>query len=94
VGEGETDKKTKETQNTEGHSVSEKSQVTRTSKNLFEKSNSRWTRETTTMRTGGNSEDEDGEYEDGTGDGGDGTVSRSYTPNGHRLTVFTSQQEQ
>ena len=41
VGEGETGKKAKTTQHTGGQSVSEKSQVTRTSKNLFEKSNSK-----------------------------------------------------
>ncbi len=40
VGEGETGKKAKTTQDAGGQSVSEKSQVTRTSKNLFEKSNS------------------------------------------------------
>ena len=42
VGEGETGKKTKVTQHEGGQSVSEKSQVTRTSKNLFEKSGSRF----------------------------------------------------
>ena len=40
VGEGEAGKKVKVTQHAGGSSVSEKSQVTRTSKNLFEKSNS------------------------------------------------------
>jgi hypothetical protein len=40
VGEGESGKKAKTTQNTGGQSVSEKSQTTRTSKKLFEKSNS------------------------------------------------------
>ncbi len=38
VGEGETGKKTKETPDVGGKSVSEKFQFTRTSKNLFEKS--------------------------------------------------------
>ena len=42
VGEGETGKKAKATQYAGGQSVSEKSQVTRTSKNLFEKSGSRF----------------------------------------------------
>ena len=37
VGEGETDKKANATQHAGGKSVSEKSQTTRTSKNLFEK---------------------------------------------------------
>ena len=37
VGEGESGKKAKSTQHAGGKSVSEKSQVTRTSKNLFEK---------------------------------------------------------
>ena len=41
VGEGEAGKKAKETQHVGGQPVSEKSQVTRTSKNLFEKSNSK-----------------------------------------------------
>ena len=41
VGEWEAGKKTKSTQHVGGQSVSEKSQVTRTSKNLFEKSNSK-----------------------------------------------------
>ena len=41
VGEGESGKKTKETQYAGGQSVSEKSQDTRTSWNLFEKSNSK-----------------------------------------------------
>ncbi len=39
VEEGEADKKTKVTLHAGGQSVSEKSQTTRTSKNLFEKSN-------------------------------------------------------
>jgi hypothetical protein len=39
VGEGETGKKAKVTQHAGGQSVSEKSQVTRTSMNVFEKSN-------------------------------------------------------
>ena len=39
VGEGEAGKKTKATQHAGGEYVSEKSQATRTSKNLFEKSN-------------------------------------------------------
>ncbi len=39
VGEGEGDKKAKSSQHEGGQSVSEKSQVTRTSKNAFEKSN-------------------------------------------------------
>ena len=39
VGEGETDKNAKATQDVGGKSVSEKSQTTRTSQNLFEKSN-------------------------------------------------------
>ena len=47
--------------------------------------------ETTTMRGVGNSEDEDGEYEDGKGEE---VMGRSHTPNGDRFTVFTSQQEQ
>ena len=37
VGEDETDKKSNTTQHVGGKSVSEKSQTTRTSKNLFEK---------------------------------------------------------
>ena len=41
VGEGEEDKKAKVTHHAGGQSVSEKSQVTRTSNNLFEKSNSK-----------------------------------------------------
>ena len=41
VGEGERVKKTKVTQHEGGQPVSEKSQATRTSKNLFEKSNSK-----------------------------------------------------
>ncbi len=41
VGEGETGKKTKLTQHAGGQSVSEKSQATPTSNNLFEKSNSK-----------------------------------------------------
>ncbi len=41
VGEGEPGKKTKVTHHAGGQSVSEKSQVTRTSKNVFEKSNSK-----------------------------------------------------
>ncbi len=41
VGEGEAGKKAKVTQHASGQSVNEKSQVTRTSKNLFEKSNSK-----------------------------------------------------
>jgi hypothetical protein len=41
VGEGAVDKKTKATQHAGGQSVSEKSQDTRTSKNVFEKSNSK-----------------------------------------------------
>ena len=41
VGEGEAGKKAKATQHAGGQSVSEKSQTTRTSKNLFEKSNSK-----------------------------------------------------
>jgi hypothetical protein len=41
VGEGAAGKKAKATQHTGGQSVSEKSQVTRTSKNVFEKSNSK-----------------------------------------------------
>ena len=41
VGEGEAGKKAKTTQHAGGQSVSEKSQVTQTSKNLFEKSNSK-----------------------------------------------------
>ena len=41
VGEGEAGKKAKVTQDAGGQSVSEKSQVTWTSKNLFEKSNSK-----------------------------------------------------
>ena len=41
MGEGEAGKKAKATQHAGGQSVSEKSQVTRTSKNLFEKSNSK-----------------------------------------------------
>ncbi len=41
VGEGEAGKKAKVTQHAGGQSVSEKSQDTRTSKNLFEKSNSK-----------------------------------------------------
>ena len=41
VGEGLTDKKAKATEHTGRQSVSEKSQTTRTSKNLFEKSNSK-----------------------------------------------------
>ena len=40
VGEGEAGKKAKVTQHVGGQSVSEKSQTTRTSKNVFEKSNS------------------------------------------------------
>ena len=40
VGEGEAGKKAKATQHVGGQSVSQKSQVTRTSKNVFEKSNS------------------------------------------------------
>jgi hypothetical protein len=40
VREGEGGKKAKSTQDAGGQSVSEKSQVTRTSKNVFEKSNS------------------------------------------------------
>ena len=40
VGEVEAGKKAKVTQHAGGQSVSEKSQTTRTSKNLFEKSNS------------------------------------------------------
>ena len=42
VGEGETGKKAKATQHPGGQSVSEKSQATRTSKYLFEKSGSRF----------------------------------------------------
>ena len=42
VGEGESGKKTKTTQHAGGQSVTEKSQATRTSKNLFEKSGSRF----------------------------------------------------
>ena len=41
VGEGETGKQTKVTQHEGGQSVSEESQDTRTSQNLFEKSNSK-----------------------------------------------------
>ena len=41
MGEGSTGKKAKATQLTGGQSVSQKSQVTRTSKNVFEKSNSK-----------------------------------------------------
>ena len=41
VGEGESGKKTKTTTDAGGQSVSEKSQTTRTSKNVFEKSNSK-----------------------------------------------------
>ena len=41
VGEGATGKKAKTTQHEGGQSVSEKSQVTRTSKKVFEKSNSK-----------------------------------------------------
>ena len=41
VGEGEAGKKAKATQHAGGQSVNEKSQVTWTSKNLFEKSNSK-----------------------------------------------------
>ncbi len=41
VGEGTSGKKAKATQNAGGQSVSEKSQTTRTSKNVFEKSNSK-----------------------------------------------------
>ncbi len=41
VGEGESGKKSKVTQHVGGQSVSEKSQAMRTSKNLFEKSNSK-----------------------------------------------------
>ncbi len=41
VGEGAVGKKAKTTQHAAGQSVSEKSQVTRTSKNVFEKSNSK-----------------------------------------------------
>ena len=41
VGEGAAGKKAKATQHSGGQSVSEKSQVTRTSKNVFEKSNSK-----------------------------------------------------
>jgi hypothetical protein len=41
VGEGAAAKKAKTTQHPGGQSVSEKSQVTRTSKNVFEKSNSK-----------------------------------------------------
>ena len=41
VGEGEAGKKPKATHHACGQSVSEKSQDTRTSKNLFEKSNSK-----------------------------------------------------
>ncbi len=41
VGEGEVGKKAKETHHTGGQSVSEKYQSTRTSKNLFEKSNNK-----------------------------------------------------
>ena len=41
VGEGAGGKKAKVTQHTGGQSVSEKSQTTRTSKNVFEKSNSK-----------------------------------------------------
>ena len=41
VGEGPSGKKAKVTQHVGGQSVSEKSQVTRTSKNVFEKSNSK-----------------------------------------------------
>ena len=41
VGEGEGGKKAKSTQHAGGQSVSEKSQTTRTSKNVFEKSNSK-----------------------------------------------------
>jgi hypothetical protein len=41
VGEGAAGKKAKATQHAGGQSVSEKSQVTRTSKNVFEKSNSK-----------------------------------------------------
>ena len=40
VGEGEVGKKVKVTHHTGGQSVSQKSQSTRTSKNVFEKSNS------------------------------------------------------
>ena len=40
VGEGAAGKKAKATQHAGGQSVSEKSQATRTSKNVFEKSNS------------------------------------------------------
>ena len=43
MGEGETGKKAKTTPDAGGKSVSEKSQVTRTSKNLFEKSCSKHT---------------------------------------------------
>ena len=41
VGEGAPGKKAKATQHPGGQSVSEKSQTTRTSKNVFEKSNSK-----------------------------------------------------
>ena len=41
VGEGAAGKKAKATQHAGGQSVSEKSQATRTSKNVFEKSNSK-----------------------------------------------------
>ena len=41
VGEGVTGKKSKATQHAGGQSVSEKSQTTRTCKNVFEKSNSK-----------------------------------------------------
>ena len=41
MGKGEAGKKAKATQHAGGQSVSEKSQTTRTSKNLFEKSNSK-----------------------------------------------------
>ena len=41
VGEGETGKKAKTTHDAGGQSLSEKSEVTRTSTNLFEKSNSK-----------------------------------------------------
>ena len=41
VGEGASGKKAKVTQHAGGQSASEKSQVTRTSKNVFEKSNSK-----------------------------------------------------
>ena len=93
VGEGAAGKKTKVTQHVGEQSVSEKSQTTRTCKNVFEKSNSKtqyFVREATTMR-GVILRMIMGSMRMGRGAR---VMGQPHRPNGDRLAVFTSQQEQ